>query len=113
MAKEKCPPCDCPQGVPLWLGTYGDMVTLILTFFIFLLSMASFTNQKINQAIGSLEGSFSGLEKGLRTPLNPPQPIQSTHIQATTEQANGQKKKFPRLYSPSDALMGLSVDGYV
>ena len=42
MAKEKCPPCDCPQGVPLWLGTYGDMVTLILTFFILLLSMASF-----------------------------------------------------------------------
>ncbi len=88
MAKEKCPPCDCPQGVPLWLGTYGDMVTLILTFFILLLSMASFTNQKINQAIGSLEGSFAVLEKGLRTQINPPQPIQATPIQAETEMDN-------------------------
>ena len=88
MAKEKCPPCDCPQGVPLWLGTYGDMVTLILTFFILLLSMASFTNQKINQAIGSLEGPFAVLEKGLRTQINPPQPIQATPIQAETEMDN-------------------------
>ena len=88
MAKEKCPPCDCPQGVPLWLGTYGDMVTLILTFFILLLSMASFTNQKINQAIGSLEGSFYVFEKGLRTHINPPQHVKVTHIQHETTLEN-------------------------
>lgn len=85
MAKGKCPPCECPQGVPLWLGTYGDMVTLILTFFILLLSMASFTNQKIDQAVGSLEGSFAILENGVKTQVNPPAEILATPIEAQKE----------------------------
>ncbi len=49
MAKDSCPACDCPNGVPLWLGTYGDMVTLILTFFILLLSMATFDTLKVQR----------------------------------------------------------------
>ncbi len=85
MAKGKCPPCECPKGVPLWLGTYGDMVTLILTFFILLLSMATFTTLKVEQAIGSLEGTFAVLENGVRTQINPPAQIQATPIEPQKE----------------------------
>ena len=85
MAKEKCPPCECPKGVPLWLGTYGDMVTLILTFFILLLSMATFTTEKIDEAIGSLEGTFAVLENGIKTQINPPAPILATPIKPQEE----------------------------
>ncbi|MDA3966664.1 MULTISPECIES: flagellar motor protein MotB [Helicobacter] len=65
MAK-RCPPCDCPNVLPLWLGTYGDMVTLILTFFILLLSMVTFDAKKLTEAEGSLKGSLSLLTGGIK-----------------------------------------------
>ncbi|MDY3113387.1 MAG: flagellar motor protein MotB [Helicobacter sp.] len=66
MAKNRCPPCDCPNVLPLWLGTYGDMVTLILTFFILLLSMVTFDAKKLTEAEGSLKGSLSLLSGGIK-----------------------------------------------
>ena len=66
MGKKRCPPCDCPNVLPLWLGTYGDMVTLILTFFILLLSMVTFDAKKLTEAEGSLKGSMSMLTGGIK-----------------------------------------------
>lgn len=66
MAKNRCPPCDCPKVAPLWLGTYGDMITLILTFFILLLSMVTFDAKKLTEAEGSLRGSLSLLSGGIK-----------------------------------------------
>lgn len=63
---KRCPPCDCPNVLPLWLGTYGDMVTLILTFFILLLSMVTFDAKKLTEAEGSLKGSLSLLSGGIK-----------------------------------------------
>lgn len=65
MAK-RCPPCDCPNVLPLWIGTYGDMVTLILTFFILILSMVTFDAKKLTEAEGSLRGSLSLLSGGIK-----------------------------------------------
>ena len=65
MAK-RCPPCDCPNVLPLWLGTYGDMVTLILTFFILLLSMVTFDAKKLSEAEGSVDGALSLLSGGIK-----------------------------------------------
>lgn len=45
-------------GAPLWMTTYSDMVTLLLTFFVLLLSMAEMDKIKFQQAVGSLRGAF-------------------------------------------------------
>ena len=53
-------------GLPLWLGTFGDLMSLILTFFILLLSMATFDAKKLKEAEGSIRGALSVLEGGIK-----------------------------------------------
>ncbi|SFK17876.1 chemotaxis protein MotB [Desulfomicrobium apsheronum] len=46
-------------GVPSWMITFSDLVTLLMTFFIVLVSMASLTDiYKRKVAIGSVSGTF-------------------------------------------------------
>ena len=47
MAKEKCP--DCPKCLPGWLVQFGDLMSLLLTFFILLLSMAVMDKKKVEE----------------------------------------------------------------
>lgn len=64
---KKCPPCDCKQGLPLWLGTFGDLMSLLLTFFVLLLSMATFDAKKLSEAEGSMRGTLGMLDGGTKT----------------------------------------------
>lgn len=73
MAK-KCV-CECEEGVPLWLGTFGDLMSLLLTFFILLLSMATFVQQRVDSAIGSIVGALGVLEIGRHSEVLPPRPL--------------------------------------
>ena len=47
MAKDKCP--DCPKCLPGWLVQFGDLMSLLLTFFILLLSMAVMDKKKVEE----------------------------------------------------------------
>ncbi len=61
MAKK----CKCPEGVPDWLVTYGDMMTLLLCFFILLAAFSELKDeddyqeviQAIKEAFGYTDGS--------------------------------------------------------
>jgi chemotaxis protein MotB len=46
------------EGVPEWMLTYSDMVTLLLVFFIMLFSMATIDNKKFMEIARSLRSSF-------------------------------------------------------
>lgn len=54
MAKKKCPPCP---AVAKWMTTFSDMSTLLLTFFVLLITMATFDETKIIEAFGFFSGS--------------------------------------------------------
>ena len=41
---------DAPPGVPAWVVTYGDMMSLLLTFFIMLVSMSELKDEGKNRA---------------------------------------------------------------
>ncbi|MFV0438995.1 MAG: flagellar motor protein MotB [Desulfopila sp.] len=49
---------NCPAGAPMWMVTYSDMVTLLLTFFVLLMSMASMDPVRFTQASNSLKDAF-------------------------------------------------------
>ena len=49
---------------PAWLATYGDMVTLVLTFFVLLFSFSSIDSQSWQDVMSALSGSYSILSGG-------------------------------------------------
>jgi chemotaxis protein MotB len=53
---------ECPPGAPTWMVTYSDLVTLLLTFFVLLLSMASMDPVRFLEASSSLKDAF-GMHK--------------------------------------------------
>ncbi len=50
------PPGD--EGLPAWMATFADLVTLLLCFFVLLLSFAEQSEEKFRDALGSLKGAF-------------------------------------------------------
>ncbi|MAF90868.1 MAG: flagellar motor protein MotB [Bdellovibrionota bacterium] len=50
--------CDCPAGAPGWLATFADLMSLLMCFFVLLLSFAEMNVPKFKQASGSLKNAF-------------------------------------------------------
>jgi len=86
MAKQKCP--DCPKCMPGWLAAFGDLMSLLLCFFVLLLSMSTMDAKKIQEAIGSLAGALSVLEGGTKTDISRERQQQASPIEAQDETAN-------------------------
>ena len=55
--EEECPKCP-PQGAPAWMATFADMATLLMAFFVLILSFAEFNVPKFKQISGSLKNAF-------------------------------------------------------
>ena len=55
--QEECPKCP-PQGAPAWMATFADMATLLMAFFVLILSFAEFNVPKFKQISGSLKNAF-------------------------------------------------------
>ncbi len=50
------------EGLPPWMATFADMVTLLLCFFVLLLSFAEQDTQKYREVVGSLQDAFGAKE---------------------------------------------------
>ena len=81
-APVKCP--ECVPGLPGWMATFSDLVTLLLTFFVLLLSFAKTESAKYEAALGSIRNAFGGnvlkhgevIERG-KSPDNSPTMLES------------------------------------
>ncbi len=85
MARKKKDPCDCPKCLPGWLAAFGDLMSLLLVFFVLLLSMSTMDAKKIHEAIGSLAGALSVLEGGTKTEISRERQQQATPIEQQDE----------------------------
>ena len=55
--EEECPKCP-PVGAPAWMATFADMATLLMAFFVLILSFAEFNVPKFKQIAGELKNAF-------------------------------------------------------
>ncbi len=86
----KCPPCK--PGAPGWLATFSDLCTLLLTFFVLLLSFAKTETAKYEAAIGSLRNAFGG---NVLKPGEVMRPGKSPTDSATMIESETPAKPFP------------------
>ena len=54
-------------GVPPWITTYSDLITLMLAFFVILISFGTFEKGRIVSFVGSFKGAFKILPGGFKT----------------------------------------------
>jgi ABC-type uncharacterized transport system permease subunit len=60
MAKHKCP--ECEKCLPGWLVQFGDLMSLLLTFFILLLSMAVMDKKKVEEYFDVMKKAMGFLD---------------------------------------------------
>ena len=94
---HECPECP-PKGAPAWMATFADMATLLMAFFVLILSFAEFNVPKFKQISGSMKNAF-GIQRiipvveqpkgttilSLNFSPNPTPAVQENLVQQTTE----------------------------
>jgi chemotaxis protein MotB len=58
-------PKKVQEGAPEWVVTFGDLMSLLLCFFVLLLSFSNMDKQKYKQVAGSLEKAF-GVQRKIK-----------------------------------------------
>lgn len=62
---EECPVCPkCPPpGLPAWMGTFADLMSLLMCFFVLLLAFSEMDVLKFKQIAGSMKFAFGVVNK--------------------------------------------------
>ena len=55
--EAECPKCP-PKGAPAWMATFADIATLLMAFFVLILSFAEFNQPRFKMVSGSLREAF-------------------------------------------------------
>jgi len=50
--------CDCSPGLPAWMGTFADLMSLLMCFFVLLLSFSEMDAMKFKRLAGSMAQAF-------------------------------------------------------
>ncbi len=56
--QEECVQEECPEGLPAWVMTFADLMSLLMCFFVLLLSFSEMDAQKFKQMAGSVKRAF-------------------------------------------------------
>lgn len=65
MSDEEEQKCDCAPGLPPWMGTFADLMSLLMCFFVLLLSFSEMDAMKFKRLAGSMAQAF-----GVQNKLN-------------------------------------------
>ena len=65
MSCESTPAPKCPDGIPAWVLTFADLMSLLLAFFVLLFSFSEMDVQKYKQVAGSMAEAF-GVQREIK-----------------------------------------------
>lgn len=114
---EEAQKCKCPAGIPAWVLTFADLMSLLMCFFVLLLSFAEMDVLKFKQIAGSLKVAF-GVQRDIRAveipkgvnivakefSPSPPQPSVINEIrQKTSDETRQELKLIEKLEKLQDA----------
>ncbi|MDQ7076197.1 MAG: flagellar motor protein MotB [Gammaproteobacteria bacterium] len=57
--------CECEEGIPGWVMTFADLMSLLMCFFVLLLSFSEMDVQKYKQVAGSMKFAF-GVQREIK-----------------------------------------------
>ncbi|MFT5599643.1 MAG: chemotaxis protein MotB, partial [Chitinophagales bacterium] len=119
MSEEcECPPCD--EGLPPWLATFADLMTLLMCFFVLLLSFAEMDALKYRQVAGAMKNAF-GVQRDIKATeipkgtnviaqqYSPGKPVEVTPLEIMREKTTDDTKAnldFTDTSSKNDMSLG-------
>ncbi len=102
MSEEcECPPCE--EGLPPWLATFADLMSLLMCFFVLLLSFAEMDVLKFKQVAGAMKTAF-GVQRDVKATeipkgtsviaqqYSPGKPIEVTPLEIMREKSTDDTK---------------------
>jgi len=112
--EHECPACE--EGAPAWLATFADLMSLLMCFFVLLLSFSELDLEKYKQVAGSMKFAF-GVQKEIEADEIPkaesivkqefsPGKPEPTVLQTIRQQTRMESKPVPR--SPEELDQALS-----
>ena len=98
--------CDCPPGLPAWMGTFADLMSLLMCFFVLLLSFSEMDAMKFKRLAGSMAQAF-----GVQNKLNVTDIPKGTSIIAQ-EFSPGRPEPTPinEIWQHTEDITELSLD---
>ena len=102
MGKKK--EVECPKCMPQWIAAFGDLMSLLLCFFVLLLSMSSMDAKKVSEAIGSLSGAMSVLEGGIKTEISKKRVQESTPLENRDESSEAVNRVAASIIEASEMV---------
>ncbi len=107
MSEEAEDECKCPPpGLAAWMGTFADLMSLLMCFFVLLLSFAEMDAMKFKRLAGSMAQAF-----GVQNKINVVDIPKGTSIIAQ-EFSPGRPEPTPinEIYQKTDDLTELTLD---
>lgn len=119
MSEEcECPPCEA--GLPPWLATFADLMSLLMCFFVLLLSFAEMDALKYRQVAGAMKHAF-GVQRDVKATqipkgtsviaqqYSPGKPVEVTPLEIMREKTSDDSKRnldFSDTDSKNDMSLG-------
>jgi chemotaxis protein MotB len=115
MAERKRKKADSDGGAPTWLATYGDLMSLLLTFFVLLAAFSTISEKDFKEGMESIQTALNLLNVFQLSPSGPMSGMRQRRDQNTDRAARNLRRRLQiigrekQVKIEMDAMGGIKV----